>query len=690
MATFTSNNYGGRYLQLTITESVNTIANTSTLNWTLQSIGGSSNYYTVDATTVTINGTQVYYKARTNWDAKVFPAAKGSVSGSITVTHDSDGSKSITVVFSTRVYVYGSTDYGGTMTLAKIDRNAPTVSISTSGITASGVTVKATASTACDRWDYSINGGNSWTNFSTSSGTSASKAITGLTPNTAYNIKVRARKSSNQVYGTSSAVSVKTLGGSVISSVSTFTADATTAKITFSATVYNTSYTHTLVIKNGSTTILTISSLKLVSGSNTITLTAAQRSMALAAMASIKSFTGTFTLTTFSGGTQIGTASSKTATVQTTAANSAPTFSGFTYQDNNSTSTAVTGNNQILIQGISTLKVTASAATAKNGATISSYSVVAGDATKASTSTEISVGKVNSTGTVPIIVTAIDSRGYTSSATVNVTVIAYENIDIKTAVMRRINEVEAYSEVTISGNIKPVIISGANKNSLNYLYYRYKKTSDSTYSDYYNLTSSTEYDDSGFIFESSEWLNLDPDYSYYVQFLVTDKLSSDTVTLTVPQGTPLLSFRRKKVGVNNRNPQAGLDIIGGMTVDGLNYALKKENFAISGFNFSVARIGNVVQIYMQARLNQIPDTNSWDSYKLFTLPTGYRPIIEVIFRLVSDGTNVWQENFHWNLRTNGEVHISTRNKEIKGWNALGNGHGLWLSTTYITGDKFPV
>lgn len=570
MATYTSNNYDGRYLQLSITETTDAINNKSTLKWVLTSAGGTVNYYTIGATTVTINGTTVYSKAQTSWDAGVFPAAKGSVSGSIDVPHNSDGSKSITVVFKTRVYIYEPIDYGGTLTLTKIDRAAPTVTLTTSSITASGVTIKAAASTTCDRWDYSIDGGSSWTNFSTGSGTSASKSITGLTPNTTYSIKVRARKSTNQVYGTSSAASVKTLGGSVISSVSAFTADAATAKLTLSVTVYNTSYTHTLVIKNGTTTVLTISSLTLANGSNTITLTAAQRSTVLAAMASIKSFTGTFTLTTYSGSTQIGTASSKTATVQTTAANSAPTFSGFTYEDSNTTSAAVTGNNQILIQGISTLKVTATAATAKNGATISSYSVVAGDATKASTSTEISVGKVNSTGTVPIIVTAVDSRGYTSSATVNVTVIAYEKIDIKTAVMRRINEVEAYSEVTVSGDITPVVISGANKNSLRYLYYRYKKTSDDAYSGYYSLTSSTEYDDNSFIFESDEWLNLDADYSYYVQFLVTDKLSSDTVTLTVPQGTPLLSFRRKKVGVNNREPCGALDVVGSVVMNGFN------------------------------------------------------------------------------------------------------------------------
>lgn len=69
MATWQSASYEGRYLQLTITETVNVAANTSTLNWTLTSTGGSANYYTVDATTVTINGTQVYYTGNisTSW-----------------------------------------------------------------------------------------------------------------------------------------------------------------------------------------------------------------------------------------------------------------------------------------------------------------------------------------------------------------------------------------------------------------------------------------------------------------------------------------------------------------------------------------------------------------------------------------------------------------------------------------------
>lgn len=570
MATFTSNSYEGRYLQLTITESVNVAANTSTLTWTLQSVGGSVNYYSIAETTVTINGTTVYNKGATAWDTKVFPAAKGSTSGTITVAHGSDGKKSISVGFSTRVRYSSAQEYGGSMTLANIDRAAPTVSLTTSSITASGVTIKATASTTCDRFDYSTNGGSSWTNFSTTSGTTASKTITGLTPNTTYSIKVRARKKTNQVYGTSAAASVKTLGGSVISSVSTFTADNATAKITMSVTVYNTSYKHTLVIKNGSTTVLTISSLSLTNGSNTITLTASQRSTVLAAMSGVKSFSGTFTLTTYSGSTQIGTASSKTATVQTTSANSAPTFTAFTYVDSNTTAVGVTGNNQILIQNISTLKLTLTAATAKNGATISSYSVVAGSKTASSTSTTITVGALSDKGTVPVVVTAIDSRGYTTAVTVNITVLEYEGINITDYSMRRVNEVEDATQVAISGDIAPVKINSVNKNGLRYLYYRYKKTSDDTYGSYTNITSSTEYDDNGFSFESDEWISLDADYSYYVQFLVTDKLTSDTVTITVPQGTPLLALRRKKVGINKREPAAALDVAGSVMMNGFN------------------------------------------------------------------------------------------------------------------------
>lgn len=493
----------------------------------------------------------------------------------VTVYHDGNGNANCYLGASWRFSgTYSGTSIGTitaeqTVSLDKLDRSAPSISISVSDITTNSIKITVSSSATANKWWYSLNGGSSWVAFNSSSGASKETTVTGLSPNTSYTVQACARKSYNGVDGYSGKTTVKTLGGSVLSSVSTLTADNATAKITLSATVYDTSYKHKLVLKDGSTTVLTLTGLSLSNGSNTITLTAAQRSSILADMAAKKSFTCTFELSTFSGSSQIGSTSTKTATVQTTAANSAPTFSGFTYKDTNTTAAGVTGNNQILIQSVSTLQVIASAATAKNGATISSYSVSAGGSTASSTTVTLNVGKIYTSGTVPIIVTAIDSRGYTSSATVNITVIAYKSIDITTAIMRRVNEIEDVTQVTLEGDITPVKVNNVNKNTLRKLYYQYKRTDASAYSSLTDITSFATFNDSGFTFTSDEWLSLDANYSWYVRFYVYDNLTGDTATITVSQGTPLISFRRKKVGINKREPTQALDVDGNIAANGV-------------------------------------------------------------------------------------------------------------------------
>lgn len=574
MATWKSASYEGRYLQLTITETVNVAANTSTLNWTLTSTGGSANYYTVDATTVTINGTQVYYKARTAWDAKVFPAAKGSTSGSITVAHNADGKKSITVGFSTRVYIYGPQEYGGSMTLTAIDRTAPSVTIAVSNITASSMTIKATSSATANRWWYSLNGGSSWVEYNSTDGTSKEKTVTGLSPNTSYTVQVCARKKTNNVDGYSGKSTVKTLGGAVVNSVSTVTADNATVSIIINTTVYEASYSYTLAIKNGSTTYLTISGLSWSKGTanRTVTLTAAQRTTLLNAMASIKSFTGTFAVTTYSGSTQIGSTSSKTATVQTTSANSAPTLSGFTYEDSYSTTTNITGNNQLFIQSHSTLKVTPGTATAKNGASITNFTASCNGVSKSSTSnTAITVGKIAKSGSVSVTLTVTDSRGYTASISKTITVIAYAKPKLSSVTLRRTNEIEAEMQLKFNGTIAAISVDGTQKNSVQYVRYRYKKTSETSYSGYYSILSSTTRSGTSFSFSNLELCNLDAGASYDFHLQIQDRLfslSSLDVYFVVPQGTPLIALRKKKVGINTPNPQATLDVGGDMRVNG--------------------------------------------------------------------------------------------------------------------------
>ena len=543
-------------------------------------------YYTISVgsrsdSTVSINGVSETYTA---------PAISDSVSGydttllktyTVRVAHGSDGKKTGVALSASWRFsgTYSGTSIGTitastTIDLDALDRTAPTVSCSTSNITANGFKISATSSATADIWQYSTNGGTNWTQFSTTAGTSANTTLSSLTPNTTYSVKVRARKKSNQVYGTSSAVSTKTLGGSTVDSVSTLTADVSSVSISMSTTVYDAAYTHKLQIKNGSTVYLEITGLSWAKGTatRTITLTAAQRTTLLTAMASVKSFTGTFALLTYSGSTQIGSTATKTATVQTTSASSAPTMGAFTFYDGRSATSTVTGNDQVFIQGYSYLYVTPGTATARNNATISSYSATCNGVTLSNTSgAVIDLGAVSKSGTLDVVVTATDSRGYTVSKTQQITVIAYAKPKVSSLTLRRTNDIEAEMQLAFNGTISAVSVSGTQKNSLLYVRYRHKKTSATSYGSYTSILASVTKSGTSFSFSNLELCSLDANSSYDFHLQIRDQLNSlSSVDLyyVVPQGTPLVALRKKKVGINTPDPEAALDVVGDAKVSG--------------------------------------------------------------------------------------------------------------------------
>lgn len=133
--TFKSNTYGPRTLYLRLSQTKNIADNTSTIKWTFSSEGSNSSasLFLVYATTIKINGTQVYYKGDTQWYGNgspenpkaVFPAAEGSTGGSITVKHNNDGTLTIPIYFYTGVYASKyKANYGGNWTLDSIPREA--------------------------------------------------------------------------------------------------------------------------------------------------------------------------------------------------------------------------------------------------------------------------------------------------------------------------------------------------------------------------------------------------------------------------------------------------------------------------------------------------------------------------------------------------------------------------------------
>lgn len=203
---------------LTLTQvSQDPIANTSTVNWLL-TVGG-SNPVTSTKVSVYVGGNSVYSKTSTAASGQ-FPAVNGDTSGSVTVNHSADGTRSCALVLVGEVWDDNQGSYvqkqaSDSLTLTTIDRAAPTVSVSVDNITANAFTVHVNTNKECDNFKATI--GSTTTTFS-GSGTSKSKVITGLSSNTNYSITAQARRTYNHVTGTSSATTGRTAGKSTISS----------------------------------------------------------------------------------------------------------------------------------------------------------------------------------------------------------------------------------------------------------------------------------------------------------------------------------------------------------------------------------------------------------------------------------------------------------------------------------------
>ena len=260
-----------------------------------------------------------------------------------------------------------------------VDLIAPTVDFSVTDVGVDGVTISASSNNiSCNKWDYSLDDGANWNEFSSTEGTNASATITGLSVNTTYNISVRAKKSSNNLFGYAPVQTVTTLGNSKINSVMTYYPDSTSTTIRFNWTVYVASYHHKLVIKNGNTNILTYDDITgpVSTSDYVLTITSAQRASLLNLIPS-NSKTKNITLelttyTSYSGGSygaQIGPVSTETLILGTTQENSGPTLSA-TVVDINNVTIALTGDNSKLIRNASTARCTLSA-TARNNATLS-------------------------------------------------------------------------------------------------------------------------------------------------------------------------------------------------------------------------------------------------------------------------------------------------------------------------------
>lgn len=208
MASVQTSSHDGRYLKLTVTQKKGTSEqNYSTINWTLESIGGSVNYYTIFNYGVWIDGTQRYdgsgLKTK-NWDSYAFPAAKGSTSGSFIKYHNADGSVGdISFSLYGSVFTNATNKYTGTLKMESIPRYAK-VSTYTSDLTETSVKVSWSSDANVDKVQYRLTVDGStggWVNVETDvNKSSGSYTISGLTPGKTYKIDYDYKRKDSQLW----------------------------------------------------------------------------------------------------------------------------------------------------------------------------------------------------------------------------------------------------------------------------------------------------------------------------------------------------------------------------------------------------------------------------------------------------------------------------------------------------------
>ncbi len=332
------------------------------------------------------------------------------------------------------------------------------------------------------------------------------------------------------VYDTSSTYNlVVDPAESVLGSISDFTIGNA---ITIPITKYASDLSDTLVVKYGSTTIKTIAG---ITNNYSLSFSTSELNTIYSLMSTVNSGTFSFDLTTYSGSTSVG-SSSKSAKGSITNAN--PTFSSsnITYKDNNSTTVNVTGNNQQLVQGLSSLLVTLTSATGNKGASITKYEATINGVTKTLTSAgNIDYGVINSSKDLTLSVKVTDSRGNTTSASKTITFLAWT---LPTAIisLKRKNNYEDETYLKVDASCSSV----NSKNSVS-IQYQYKKSSDTNYSSLVTIGDNTQIT-----------LVNDKESAWNYKIILTDKFGTTTYNVTLPRGKFILFVDTKKlsVGVN--------------------------------------------------------------------------------------------------------------------------------------------
>lgn len=532
MATITFGKSGSRpYGVLTVTEtSTSTSNNTSTLSISLvlkrpSSISSSA---TKNAS-CTINGTTY------NWSGTIGGSGdKTLISKTQTVKHNDDGSKTISLSASITLNITWSGTYVGTingsgsMTLTQIPRYA-TSNQSVSNKTETSITINWSSNATIDYIWYSTNNGSSWTGINNPDGVNGSYTINGLTANTNYKIKTRVRRKDNQLTTDSAALSIDTYAYPYASSMPNLTiGDRLTLGF------YNPlgrSITVNILGADNSQISNDTTSGTSISGYNNETV----QERFYNSIPNSRSGTYKVKVTY---GSQISTKTGGTYTVNVSQCS--PSIGALSYRDINSTSVAITQNDQNIVRNQSRVQYTATGLTAQKGASVNSCSVKVNEnsynLTLSGNTASGGNAIINSGTNVIAYFTVTDSRGISKTSLLTITMLDWE---VPSAIITLQRQNNFYTETDILVNAEYSSIDGKNGITITY---KAKKTSDTQYTVTGTLQDNVQ-----------STFNADNRYEWNVVVTLVDSFGGTTTyNLWLSKGTPIIYFDRVKssVGIN--------------------------------------------------------------------------------------------------------------------------------------------
>lgn len=240
-----------------------------------------------------------------------------------------------------------------------------------------------------------------------------------------------------------------------------------------------------------------------------------------------------------------------------------PSISSLTYEDTVAKVTSVTGSKQILVEDLSSVKLS-SAANGQYGATIKNYDFTVGSyrANNGGTSSltlDLNKTKIG-TGTVASTLTVTDSRGMTASRSMNLTVRPYSLPKITNANIARLT-----NPATTVRIIKPVTVSSvANSAGTNVNTYtvttKWRKFGDANWTTVFTENN---------VSNQKDIPGLEIVSSYEIEVNLTDRFGSDVVRVIIPTGYVLLDFYKDVgIGIGKFHSRGVLDIYGSVYHDG--------------------------------------------------------------------------------------------------------------------------